>query len=136
MMNTNYIILLLLNNRVHTTNYSLFLLILFHIWYKENTKQNINRLEHTSLNRNTPEKLSSVLNNRIIRDITHLLDPCKRNSSESLVTTLTPIIHSNDRTPKLLLSLDLDSQRNTQSSQAIQSALEYLTTLFNSTNLH
>ena len=31
-------------------------------------------IEHTSPIRNTPEKLSSVLKNRTIRDITHLLD--------------------------------------------------------------
>ena len=37
---------------------------------------------------------------------------------------------------KLLQTLDLDSQRITQPSQAIQSALEFITTLFNSTNLH
>ena len=35
-----------------------------------------------------------------------------------------------------LQTLDLDSQRITQSSQAIQSALESITTLFNTTNLH
>ena len=50
-------------------------------------------IEHTSPIRNTPEKLSSVLNNHTLRDITHLLDPCKRNSSDSLITTLTHIIH-------------------------------------------
>ena len=77
-------------------------------------------IEHTSPIPNTPEKLSSVLNNRTLRDITHLLDPYKRNSSDSPVTTLTHIRHCYDRTHKLLQSLDLDSQRITQSSQAIQ----------------
>ena len=93
-------------------------------------------LEHTSPIRNTPEKFSSVLNIRTIEDITHLLDPCKRNSSHTLITTLTHIIHCYDRTHKLLQSVDLDSQRITQSSQATQSALESMTILFNSTNLH
>ena len=92
--------------------------------------------EHTSPIRNTFEKLSSVLNNRTLRDITHILDPYKRNSSDSLITTLTHIIHCYDRTHKLLQSLELDSQRITQSSQAIHFALESMTTLFNSTNLH
>ena len=32
-------------------------------------------IEHTSPSRNTPEKLSSVLNNRTLREITLLLDP-------------------------------------------------------------
>ena len=92
--------------------------------------------KHTSPIRNTPENFSSVLNNRTIEDITHLLDPYKRNPSDTLITTLTHIIHCYDRTHKLLQALDLDSQRKTQSPQAIQSALESMTTLFNSTNFH
>ena len=91
-------------------------------------------IEHTSPIRNTPEKLSSVLNNHTIRDITHLLDPYKRNSSESLITTLTHDIHCYEKTHTLLQSFDLVSQRITQSSQATKSALESITTLFNSTN--
>ena len=93
-------------------------------------------IEHTSPIRNTPETLSSEFNSRTLRDTTHILDPYTRNSSDSLLTTLTHIIHCYDRTQKLLQSLDLDKQRITQSSQAIQSALESMTTLFNSTNLH
>ena len=93
-------------------------------------------IEHTSPFRNTTEKTSSVLNNRTLRDITHLLDPYKRNSSESTITSLTHIIHRYDKTHKLLQSLDLDSHRITQSSQAIKSALESITTVFDSTNLH
>ena len=89
---------------------------------------------HTSPIRNTPDKLSFVLNSRTLRDITNLLDPYKRNPSETPITTLTHILHC--RTHKLLQTLDLDSQRITQSSQAIRSALESITTLFNSTNLH
>ena len=91
---------------------------------------------HTSPFRNTPDKLSSVMTNRTLRDITNLLDPYKRNSSETPITTLTHILHCYDRTHKLLQTLDLDSQRITQSSQSIQSALGSITTLFNSTNLH
>ena len=51
-------------------------------------------IEHTSPVRNTPEKLSSVHNNRTLRDKTHLLDPYKRISSNTLITTLTHKIHS------------------------------------------
>ena len=86
--------------------------------------------------KNSPEKLSSVLNNRTLRDITNLVDPYKRTPSETPITTLTHILHCYDRTQKLLQTLDLDSQRITQSSQAIQSALESITTLLKSTNLH
>ena len=91
---------------------------------------------HSSPIKNTPDKLSSVLNNRTLRHMTNLLEPYKRNPSVTPITTLTHILHCYDRTHKLLQTLDLDSQRITQSSQAIQSALETITTLFNSTNLH
>ena len=91
--------------------------------------------EHTSPIQNTPEKQSSVLNNRTLREINHLLEPYKRNSSDTLITTLTHLVHCYDRTHKFLQSLDLDSQRITQSYRAIQSTLVSLTTLFNSDNL-
>ena len=91
---------------------------------------------HSSPMKNTPDTLSSVLNNRTLRDITNLLDPYKRNPSDTPITTLTQILHCYDRTHNFLQTLDLDSQRITQSSQAIQSALESITTLFKSTNLH
>ena len=90
---------------------------------------------HSSPIKNAPDKPSSVLNNRTFRDMTNLLEPYKRNPSETPITTLTQILHCYDRTHKLLQTLDLDSQHITQSSQAIQSALETITTLFNSTNL-
>ena len=51
-------------------------------------------IEHTSYIRNTSEQLSSVFNKSTLRDITHLLDPYKRNSSDSPIITLTHIIHS------------------------------------------
>ena len=93
------------------------------------TEHKTEHKSHTSPIRNTPDKLSSVMNNRTLRDITNLLDPYKRNPSEIPITTLTDILHCYDRTHKLLQTLDLDSQR-AQSSQAIQSALESITTLF------
>ena len=99
-------------------------------------EQKTEHKSHSSPIKNTPDKLSSVLNNRTLRDMTNLLEPNKRNSSETPITTLTHILHCYDRTHKLLQTLDLDSQRITQSSQTIQSALETITTLFNSTNLH
>ena len=44
---------------------------------------------HSSPIKNTPDKLSSVLNNRTLRDMTNLLDPNKRTPSETPITTLT-----------------------------------------------
>ena len=43
--------------------------------------------------KNTPDKLSSVLNNRTLRDITNLLDPYKRTPSETPIITLTHILY-------------------------------------------
>ena len=76
------------------------------------------------------------MNNRTLRDFTNVSDPYKQNHSEKAITILTHILHCYDTTHKFIQTLDLDSQRITQSSQAIQSALESITTLFNSTNLH
>ena len=76
-----------------------------------------------------------MLNNRTRKDLTQMLDPYERNPSESPITTLNHSIHCYDRTSKLLQTLDLQSQRITQSSQANQSALESLNTLFNTFNL-
>ena len=106
------------------------------ISFMVHAEQKTDHKTHSSPIKNTPDKLSSVLNNRTLRDMTNLLEPYKRNPSETPITTLTHILHCYDRTHKLLQTLDLDSQRITQSSQAIQSALETITTLFNSTNLH
>ena len=76
-----------------------------------------------------------MLNNRTLKDLTQMLDPYKRNPSDSPITTLNPLIHCYDRTSKLLQTLHLDFQRITQPSQAIQSALEFVNTLFNTFNL-
>ena len=59
-------------------------------------------IEYTLPIRNTSETFSSVFNNRTLRDITHLLYQYKRNSSDSLITSLTHIIHCYDRTRKIL----------------------------------
>ena len=99
-------------------------------------EQKTEHKSHSSPMKNTPDKFSSVLNNRTLRDITNLLDLYKRNPSDTPITTLTHILHCYDRTHKLLQTHDLDSQRITQSSQAIQSALESISSLFNSTHLH
>ena len=65
-----------------------------------------------------------------------MLDPYKQDPSDSPITTLIQLIHCYDTTSKLLQTLDLDSERITQSSQAIQSALDSMNTLFNTFNLH
>ena len=84
----------------------------------------------------TSEKFATILNNRSLKDLTQMLDPYKRNPSDSPITTLNQLIHCHNRTPQLLQTLDLDSQRITKSSQAIQSALESMKTLFNTLNIH
>ena len=99
-------------------------------------EQKTEHKSHSSPIKNTLDKFSSVLSNRTLRDMTNLHEPYKRNPSETPITTLTHILHCYDRTYKLLQTLDLDSQRITQSSQTIQSALETITTLFDATNLH
>ena len=65
-----------------------------------------------------------------------MLDPYKRNSSDSPITTFNHLLHCHNRTSQLLQTLDLDSQRITQSSQAIQFALESMNTLFNTLIIH
>ena len=84
----------------------------------------------------TSEKFATILNNRTLKDLTQMLDPYKRNPSDSPITTLNHLIHCHNRTSQLLQTLDLDSQRITQSSQATQSALESMNTLFNTLNIH
>ena len=81
------------------------------------------------------KKFSYVLNNCTLREINHLLEPYKQNSSKTVITTPTRIVHCYNRTQKLLPSLHLDSQHITQSSKAIQSTLETINTIFNSINL-
>ena len=73
-------------------------------------EQKTEHKSHSSPIKNTPDKLSSVLNNRTLRDMINLLEPYKQNSSETPITTLTHILHCYDRTHKLLQTLDLDSQ--------------------------
>ena len=92
--------------------------------------------EHTSPIRNGPEKLSYVLNNRTLREIDHLMELYKQNSSDSVVATLTHLVHPFERIHKLLQSLDLDSQRRTQSSKTVISTLTSINTIFSSNNLH
>ena len=100
------------------------------------TEHKTEHKSHTSPIRNTPDEFFAVMNNRTLRDFTHLLEPYKRNPSDIPITTLTHILHCYDRLHKLLQKLDLDSKRIVQSSQAIQSALESITNLFNPINLH
>ena len=84
----------------------------------------------------TSENFATILTNRTLKELTQMLDPYKRNSSDSPITTLNHLIHCHNRTSQLLQTLDLDSQRITQSSQAIQSALESMNTLFITLNIH
>ena len=81
----------------HSYNELLFIaakIISYMVQTEHKAELNPPPIEHTSPIRHTPEKFSSVLNNRTLRDITHLLDTYKRNSSDSPITTLTHIIHA------------------------------------------
>ena len=51
------------------------------ISFMEQTEQKTEHKSHSSPIENAPDKLSSVLNNRTLRDMTNLLEPYKRNSS-------------------------------------------------------
>ena len=104
------------------------------------TEQKRSDTDHKStkspIKQTTSEKLSNMLNNRTLKDLTQMLDPYKRNPSDSPLTTLNHLIHCHDRTSQLRQTLDLDYQRITQSSQAIQSGLQSMKTLFITLNLH
>ena len=65
----------------------------------------------------TTDKLNNVLTSRTLRDLTHKLDPYKKYLSNSPLTTLTHNLECYDHTLKISQSLDIDSQRITQSSK-------------------
>ena len=44
-------------------------------------EQKTEHKSHSSPIKNAPDKLSSVLNNRTLRDLTNLLEPYERNST-------------------------------------------------------
>ena len=72
----------------------------------------------------TTNKLNNVLTSRTLR--------YKKNPSDSPLATLTHILDCDcyDHTLKRLQSLDIDSQRITQSSKSIQTTLENLNIVF------
>ena len=87
--------------------------------------------QYTSKQRTTTtDKLNNVLTSRTLRDLTYKLDPFRKNHSDSPLATLTHILNSYNHTLKILQFLDIDSQRITQSSKAIQTTLESLNIVF------
>ena len=83
--------------------------------------------QYTTIKKDTPkqpttttDKLNNVLTSRTLRGLTYKLDPYKKNTSDSPLSTLTHILVCYDHTLKILQLLDIDSQRITQSSKAIQ----------------
>ena len=72
----------------------------------------------------TTDKLNNVLTSRTLRDLTYKLEPCKKNPSHSPLATLAHILDCYDHTLKRLQSLDIDSQRNTQSSKQYRQHLK------------
>ena len=101
---------------------------------QKSTEQKHSFQDKSPIKQTTSEKLSTMLNIRTLKHLTQMLEPYKRNPSDCPIATLTHLIHCYDITSQLLQTLDLDSQRITQSSQAIQSALESMNTLFNTLN--
>ena len=93
--------------------------------------------KHTTLEHYTPktpttttDKLNNVLTSRTLRDLTYELELYKKNPSDSPLATPTHVLDCYDHTIKVLQSLDIDSQRITQSSKAIQTTLENLNIVF------
>ena len=78
----------------------------------------------------TTDKLNNALTSRKLRDFTYKLDSYEKNPTDSSLTTLTQILECYDHTLKILQSLDIDSQPNTQSSKAIQKTFENLNFVF------
>ena len=56
------------------------------------TEHKTEHKSNTSHIQNTPDKLSSVIINRTLRNLTNLLDPYKQNPSETHITTLIHIL--------------------------------------------
>ena len=72
----------------------------------------------------TTDKLDIVLTPRTLCNLTYKLDPYKKNPTDSPLTTLTHILECYDHTLKILQSLDIDSQRITQSSKQYKQHLK------------
>ena len=70
----------------------------------------------------TNDKLNNDLTSRTLRDLTH--------KTYSPLTTVTHILECYDHTLKIFQPLNIDSQRITQSSKAIQTTLENLNIVF------
>ena len=81
----------------------------------------------------TTDKLNTVLVSQTLRDNTYKLDPYKNNPTDSTLTTLAHMLECYDHTLKILQSLDIDSQRITQST-TIQTTLEKVNIVFRSSN--
>ena len=75
----------------------------------------------------TTGKPNKVLTSRTLRDLTYKIYPDNKNPSHSPLTTLTHILECYDHTLIILLSLDTDSQRITQSSKQYK---QQMSTLF------
>ena len=99
---------------------------------KAETETQYTTLEHYPPKPTTTytDKLNNVITSRTLRDLTYKLEPYRKNPSDSPLATLTHIRDCYDHTLEILQSMDIDSQRNTQSSKAIQTTLESLNIVF------
>ena len=77
-----------LNKQTYSYNELLFISAKT-ISYMVQTEHQAEHKSHTSPIRNTPDKFSSAMSNRTLRDTTHLLEPYKRNPSDTPITTHT-----------------------------------------------
>ena len=82
----------------------------------------------------TTDKPINILASRTFRDIIYKLDPLKQNPTYSPITKRTHILDCYDHTLKILQCLEIDSQRITPSSKAIQTTLERLNKIFRTSN--
>ena len=82
----------------------------------------------------TTDKLNDVLVPRTLRDITYKLDPYKKHPRDSPLAILTHILECYHHTLNIIHSLDIDSQRITQSSKTIQTTLNTFNIVFCSSN--
>ena len=110
--------------------------ISFMVKSEQNTEYKSTRIERhrtpSRTSQTTSDKMTVMLSLRALRDITENLEPYKIATFDTPLTTHARIIDYDERRSKLLQWLDLDSQRISQSSQAIQSTLESLFNLLSS----
>ena len=127
------------NKLIHITNLCSFLLKSLPSWSRQkkpNLKHNTLLLNNTLQNNQQPLLTNSTMSLHHELFVISLTNSILSSTpSDSPSVTLTHILDCYDHILKILQSLNFDSQRNTQSSKAIQRTLENLNIVFsNPTN--